>query len=120
MPTLIVSDCANTPVVALATSPAATRPVRIIEPKLIPLLLVLLRGNPPPEAEEARSVPTYPRGRETGPGTDLVRHENERSVGHHQPARGPQTEVAGERLHNPPESQTRPLKQAVAAQKPSM
>src|ERR1700753_3249543 len=98
MPTLIVSDCEKATVVALATSPAATRPVRIIEPKLIPLLLVLLRRNPPPEAKEARSVPTPPRSRETGPGTDLVRPENKHSAGRHQPARGPQTEVAGERL----------------------
>jgi hypothetical protein len=51
MPTLIVSPaCANALVAALATRPAATRPVRMSVPNFIPLSLIF-DGFSPPETK---------------------------------------------------------------------
>src|SRR5512138_1971460 len=111
MPTLIVS-WANTPVVALATRPAATSPVRNIEPNFIPLLLVLPDGYPRREPREREPCQLARR-----PGKSaLVGSQDQRSASHHQPAQSLQTQVAGEPLYNPAESQTHPLEQGGGGQ----
>ena len=54
MPTLIGAPCANALPAAPASKPAATRPVLMIEPNFIPLLLVF-RRKPPVGTKECES-----------------------------------------------------------------
>src|SRR6185436_7479683 len=85
MPTLIVSPaCANAAVAAPATRPAATRPVRIIEPNFIPLLLVLLRVDGTPAWSQGMREPCQ-LGLEPGK-QSLVWGLDKRPAGHDQGA----------------------------------
>src|SRR5881392_3539411 len=57
IPILIGAPWANALVAAPATKPAATRPVRTIDPNFIPLSLSF-DGIPPPKRRKAKAVPT--------------------------------------------------------------
>src|SRR5476649_201657 len=112
IPTLIVSLCANALVAAPAIRPAATRPVRIIDPNFIPLS-PFFDGFGPSELGEAKAVPIHRPDVEF----TLLSYEDIGATGQNEASKGPQSQVADKAAYNPAESRADPQQKGRGRQK---
>src|SRR5262245_19712687 len=113
IPILIGGACANAPPAIPASRPAATRPVRMIEPNFIPLLLASSTELP----AEGRGCESRAKRRRMA-GIILVGDQHQSPARQNHAAQGAQSQVAEASARNPAESQTEALKEGGRDEEP--